>query len=114
MNQTDDAVQTNEGAEATRNDPAFEIIGINVATGATTIVIQKGIIGATANQLKTTSDRRKGASIVRKLGFVLSDCGDVQYGADVGETDLDPDLVTGIDYEEDVRPDDCVDTDEKE
>lgn len=76
-----------------RNDPAFEVIEINTATGETHVVIQKGIMGALANQLKNTSDRRKGSSILRKLGYVMSDCGDVQYGGDVGETGLDPSLV---------------------
>lgn len=76
-----------------RNDPAFEVIEVNTATGETHIVIQKGIMGALANQLKNTSDRRKGSSILRKLGYVMSDCGDVQYGGDVGETGLDPSLV---------------------
>lgn len=77
-----------------RNDPAFEVVEVNTATGETTVVIQKGIIGALANQLKNTSNRRKGSSILRKLGYVLADCGDVQYGKEVSETDLDPTLVT--------------------
>jgi len=83
-----------EQGEEVRNDPAFEVIEVNTATGETTLVIQKGIVGAMANQLKNTSNRRKGASILRKMGYVLSDCGDVQYGGDVGETDLDPNIVT--------------------
>lgn len=81
-----------------RNDPAFEVVEINTTTGETTIVVQKGIVGAMANQLKNTSSRRKGSSILRKLGYVLSDCGDVQYGKGVEETDLDPKLV--VDCEE--------------
>lgn len=73
----------------TRNDPAFEIIEVNVETGETVVVIQKGIIGALANQLKNTSNRRKGSSILRKLGYVLSECGDKQYGGSTGESDKD-------------------------
>jgi len=83
-----------EQGEEVRNDPAFEVIEVNTATGETTLVIQKGIVGAMANQLKNTSNRRKGASILRKMGYVLSDCGDVQYGGNVSETDLDPNIVT--------------------
>jgi len=85
--------QVEQGKEV-RNDPAFEVIEVNTATGETILVIQKGIIGAMANQLKNTSNQRKGASILRKMGYVLSDCGDVQYGGDVSKTDLDPNLVT--------------------
>lgn len=81
-------------SDGERNDPAFEIIDINIETGETTVIIQKGIIGALANQLKNTSSRRKGSSILRKLGYVFADCGDVQYGGNVEETDLDPNLVT--------------------
>ena len=80
--------------EEVRNDPAFEVTEVNTATGETVVIIQKGIVGALSNQLKNTNNRRKGASILRKLGYVLADCGNVQYGADVGETDLDPALVT--------------------
>jgi hypothetical protein len=80
--------------EKNRNNPAFEIIEVNTKTGETTIVIQKGIMGSLANQLKNTNDRRRGASILRKMGHVLSDCGDVQYGGEISKTDLDPDVVT--------------------
>ncbi|RLC88980.1 MAG: hypothetical protein DRJ03_00020 [Chloroflexi bacterium] len=90
-----------EWGEEVRNDPAFEVIEVNTATGETTIIVQKGIVGAMANQLKNTSNRRKGASILRKMGYVLSDCGDVQYGGDVGETDLDPSKVTDELYDDD-------------
>lgn len=78
----------------TRKDLAFHVHKVNIATGETTIVIQKGIIGPLSNQLKNTSDRRKGASILRKLGYDLSACGDIQYGGNVEETDLDPALIT--------------------
>ena len=86
--------QVDRDENEVRNDPAFEVVEVNTATGETTIVIQKGIMGALANQLKNTSNRRKGSSIIRKLGYVLADAGDVQYGGNVGETDLDPNLVT--------------------
>ena len=98
MSQTQQVEQGEQGEEI-RNDPAFEVIEVNTATGETTLVIQKGIVGAMANQLKNTSNRRKGASILRKMGYVLSDCGDVQYGGDVGETDLDPSKVTDEPYD---------------
>lgn len=86
--------QVQQNQEEVRNDPAFEVVEINTATGETTVVIQKGILGALGNQLQNTSNRRKGSSILRKLGYVLSDCGNIQYGGKVEETDLDPSLVT--------------------
>jgi len=76
-----------------RNGPAFEIDSINPRTGEVVIIVQKGIVGALANQLKNTSSRRKASSILRKLGHVLSDCGDILYGGDLTETDLNPDLI---------------------
>ena len=90
MSQTEPLEQNEE----VRNDPAFEVVEVNVETGETTLIVQKGIIGAMANQLKNTSNKRKGSSILRKMGYVLSDCGDVQYGAKTKETELDPSLVT--------------------
>jgi hypothetical protein len=91
MSQTEQAEQS---VDKTRNDPAFEVVEVNTATGETTVVIQKGIMGALANQLKSTSNGRKGSSILRKLGYVLADCGDLQYGGNIAETNIDPSLVT--------------------
>jgi len=99
MSQTQQ-VESSEQSDEVRNDPAFEVIEVNTTTGETTLIVQKGIVGAMANQLKNTSNRRKGASILRKMGYVLSDCGDVQYGGEVKETDLDPDKVTDEPYED--------------
>lgn len=93
MSQTEQAELT-EQKSGEHNDPAFQVIEVNTETGETTVVIQKGIVGALANQLKNTSNRRKGSSILRKLGYVLSDCGDIQYGGPVADTDVDPILVT--------------------
>ncbi len=76
------------------NDQAFEVTELNLETGKTILIIQKGIMGALSHQLKNTSNQKKGASILRKLGYVLSDCGDIQYGKSISETDLDPNLVT--------------------
>ncbi|KKN91217.1 hypothetical protein LCGC14_0220850 [marine sediment metagenome] len=97
MQQTEQTEQVEQSEGEVRNDPAFEVVEINLATGETTIIIKKGIVGAMANQLKNTSNRRKGSSILRKLGYVLSDCGDIQYGGEVNKTDIDPDLVTNED-----------------
>ena len=66
---------------------AFDILSVDIAEGATVIVIQKGILGAMSNQLKNTPDSRKCSSILRKLGHVLSDCGDAQYGKNKGQID---------------------------
>lgn len=88
--------QTQQVENEVRNDPAFRIDEINTATGETVLILQKGILGALANQLKNTSNRRKGANILRKLGYVLADCGDVQYGNDISKTSLEPELVTNV------------------
>lgn len=64
----------------TRTDPAFEILEINSEDGTVTLKIKKGILGACANQLKTTPDKRKGHTIIRKLGWELANIGDQLYG----------------------------------
>lgn len=89
--------QVDHSETGRKNDPAFEIIEVNTKTGETTLVIQKGILGAMGNQLKNTSNQRKGASIIRKMGHVLSACGDIQYGKDVADTDVDSELVVDTD-----------------
>ncbi len=77
-------------------DPAFEVVEVNLDTGATTIVIQKGIHGAAANQLKDTDNNRKGSSILRKLGYILASCGDLHYGSkDIADTEINPSIVVG-------------------
>ncbi len=97
MTQVTEQVDHNETGR--KNDPAFEVVEVNTKTGETTLIIQKGILGAMGNQLKNTSNQRKGASIVRKMGHVLSTCGDIQYGKDVADTDMDPELVTDTEEE---------------
>jgi len=91
MEQTEQVERTE--TEEVRNDPAFRVDEVNLETGETVLIVQRGIIGALANQLKNTSNRRKGASIVRKMGYVLAECGDIQYGGKVEETDIDPEIV---------------------
>lgn len=85
--------QQTENVEEVRNDPAFRVEEVNTETGEVVLVVQKGIIGAMANQLKNTTDRRKGASIVRKMGYVLAECGDILYGGNVEGTEIDPEIV---------------------
>jgi hypothetical protein len=82
--------------ESRSGDPAFKVTRVNLETGETTIVIQKGILGALGNQLQTTSNQRSGAGIIRKMGFTLKDCGDLQYGEkEVDQTEIDPEIVEG-------------------
>lgn len=69
----------------TRSDPAFEIVEIDEERGTVMVEIQKGILGSMANQLKNTNNQRKGASIIRKLGFELARAGNILY--DTGEQD---------------------------
>ena len=72
-------------------DPAFEIINVDVTTGKTTVVLQKGILGSLSNLLKETDRNRKAYSILRRLGYELAKCGDVQYGKE--DVDLDPSII---------------------
>lgn len=87
--------QTNQISqnEEVNHDQAFRVDEVNLTTGETVLIIQKGIIGAMANQLKSTNNKRKGASILRKMGHMLSACGDAQYGAAVDGTGLDPSII---------------------
>lgn len=64
------------------SDPAFEILDVNPEEGTVTVKVKKGILGSMANQLKKTNNRRKAASIIRKLGFELAHAGDVLYGSE--------------------------------
>jgi len=76
------------------SDPAFKIAKVDIGTGETTVIIQKGILGGLANQLKGTSDQRKGFSIMRKLGHMLSSCGDLQYRCvQPNQVDISPDVI---------------------
>lgn len=70
------------------SDSAFEVLDVNMEDGTVTIKIKKGIIGPMANQLKSTSNQRKGATIVRKVGFVLAEAGDRLYGELVEDGEL--------------------------
>jgi len=67
--------------ETTQNvNHAYEILERNLEDGTVTIKINRGILGALGNQLKSTSDKkRKGASILRRLGYDMSDAGDFLY-----------------------------------
>ncbi len=71
-----------ENEHKTRSDPAFEIVHIDEEGGSVMVEIQKGILGSMANQLKDTNNQRKGASIIRKLGFELARVGNILYEAD--------------------------------
>lgn len=74
---------------AQRSDPAFSVVSYDRETGTVVLAIKKGIIGPLANQLKSTNNRRKGASIIRKMGHVLSESGDYLYGT----SDAPPDCL---------------------
>jgi hypothetical protein len=59
---------------------AYEILERNLEEGTVLIRINKGILGAMGNQMKATSDKkRKGASILRRLGYDLAEAGDYLY-----------------------------------
>jgi len=47
--------------------------------GLVVVNLNKGILGGLANLLKRTPGNIKGSSILRKLGFVLGECGDKLY-----------------------------------
>lgn len=61
-------------------DNAFEIVGIDDEKGTVTVEIKKGILGAMSKQLRNTPTFRKGATIVRKLGWDLTEVGNRLYG----------------------------------
>lgn len=63
-----------------KSDPAFSILSFDRETGTMVVAIKKGIIGPLANQLKSTKNRRKGATIIRKMGHIFSEGGDFLYG----------------------------------
>ncbi len=62
-------------------DRAFEIVEIDTAKNTMLIEVHRGIAGALANQLKTCPDERKGARIIRKLGFDAAKAGNILYGS---------------------------------
>ncbi len=68
--------------------PAFTVTDLNREDGVVVLEIKKGILGPLSNQLKVTSDKRKGASIVRKLGFVLGESGDFLYNDSLPKPDF--------------------------
>jgi len=76
-----------EETRTATKDPAFEIVEVDREDGVCVIAIKKGIIGSMANQLKNTSNRRKGASILRKMGFELANAGDYLYGSEADMED---------------------------
>lgn len=67
---------------------AYQVREINLTDGTVTIVINKGILGAASNQLKITPESRKGFTIVRKLGFDLSQSGDILFGKNTNNDEL--------------------------
>ncbi len=71
------------------SDPAFGIDLLSREGDEVVIRVKRGILGALSNQLIKTHKHyrdtegqwkaRKGATIIRKLGFVLAQCGDYLY-----------------------------------
>ncbi|UCG02561.1 MAG: hypothetical protein JSW11_00930 [Candidatus Heimdallarchaeota archaeon] len=72
------------------NNPAFDV-KVDLSRGETIIVLKNSILGAISHQLMETTNRRRGHTILRKLGHTLSDCGDLQYGKrTIEDTQIDP------------------------
>ncbi len=63
------------------HERAFEIVEVDTARNTMLIEVHRGIAGALANQLKACPDERKGARIVRKLGFEVAKAGNILYGS---------------------------------
>jgi len=72
--------------QSTERRDAFKILQIDEESGGCTLWISKGILGPLGNQLKNTNDQRKGATILRKLGYVISSIGDVLYSQNKEQT----------------------------
>jgi len=71
-----------QGQNPERNhDRAFEIVEIDTARNLMLVEVHRGIAGAFANQLKACPDERKGARIIRKLGFEVAKAGNILYGS---------------------------------
>ena len=70
-------------------DRAFEIAEIDTAKNIMLIEVHRGIAGALANQLKACPDERKGARIVRKLGFEVAKAGNILYGSATPEEEAE-------------------------
>ena len=73
------------------NNNAWDIVAINTSgeskniqietqPGDTVVIVRKGILGRVSSELKNVSKTKKGATIVRKLGYTLADCGNLHYG----------------------------------
>lgn len=62
--------------EQTQTRNAFEI---TTDEDFVVIKIHKGMIGSLSNQLRNTNNARKGASILRRLGFDLKKIGNDLY-----------------------------------
>jgi len=66
--------------EETTQNHAYVMVEENMEEGTVLVKINKGILGAMSNQLKATGDKkRKGASILRKMGYDLGEAGDRLY-----------------------------------
>ena len=65
-------------------DRAFEIVEIDAAKNTMLIEVHRGIAGALANQLKACPDERKGARIIRKLGFEAAKASGQAAGIEAG------------------------------
>jgi ABC-type siderophore export system fused ATPase/permease subunit len=64
--------------EMTEKTNAYEI-NVDMVTEEIIIRIKKGIAGPVGNQLITTSDKRKAARILRRLGHDIKAFGDQLY-----------------------------------
>jgi len=72
---------------------AFNILKVDTTTGMTTLEVHKGILGPLARQLQRCPKTIKGSDIVKRLGQVLSDCGDVQYEDQVQPDSIDQHII---------------------
>ncbi len=70
-------------------DRAFEIVEVDTARNTMLIEVHRGIAGPLANQLKACPDERKGAKIVRKLGFEVAKAGNILYGSATPEEEAE-------------------------
>lgn len=77
---------------------AFRLTKVDLGAKETTFIIKNGILGPMGNQLITTSPDRSAYTVLRKLGHILKQCGNMQHGDDnfdIEETDIDPSIVVG-------------------
>lgn len=71
-----------------RNESEAFSLKVDPESNKVILEINRGILGPLANQLRSTGSSRKGSSIIRRLGVLLSQSGDILYSDSEKATEL--------------------------